>query len=78
MRVERLSIIKTMRRFEINDQGIFKYWERICFEEGPEDLAVECREHKRTSGPAKLSEAVEEDIIAKNQRLRAEIDYLKN
>lgn len=78
MRAECLSLRETMRRFEINDQGIIKRWERIYFEEGPEGLAVERRGRKSTGRPAKLSTTVEEDLIAENQRLRAEIDYLKN
>ena len=43
MRKERLSICETMRRFEINDHGIIKRWERIYLEEGPEGLAIERR-----------------------------------
>ena len=41
-------------------------------------MAVERRDRKSSSLPAKLSKVVEEDLIAENQRLRAEIDYLKN
>ena len=67
-----------MRRFEINDHGIIKRWERIYLEEGPEELAIERRGRKNNSWSSKLSKAVEEDLIAENQRLRAEIDYLKN
>ena len=67
-----------MRRFEINDHGIIKRWERIYLEEGPEGLAIERRGRKNSSWSSKLSKAVEEDLIAENQRLRAEIDYLKN
>ena len=78
MRKERLSICETMRRFEINDHGIIKRWERIYLEEGPEGLAIERRERKNSSWSSKLSKAVEEDLIAENQRLRAEIDYLTN
>ena len=78
MREERLSVRETMRRFEINDHGIIERWERIYLEEGPEGLAVERRGRKSSNWPAKLSKAVEEDLIAENQRLRAEIDYLKN
>ena len=78
MRKERLSICETMRRFEINDHGIIKRWERIYLEEGPEGLAIERRGRKNSSWSSKLSKAVEEDLIAENQRLRAEIDYLKN
>ena len=78
MRKERLSICETMRRFEINDHGIIKRWERIYLEEGPEGLAIERRGRKNSSWSSKLSKAVEEDLLAENQRLRAEIDYLKN
>ena len=67
-----------MRRFEINDHGIIERWEQIYLEEGAEGLAVERRGRKRTGPPTKLSKAVEEDLIAKNRRLRAEINYLKN
>ena len=78
MREEHLSIRETMRRFEINDHGILKRWERIYLEEGPEGLAIERRGRKNNSRSAKLSEDVEEDLIAENQRLRAENEYLKN
>ena len=78
MREERLSVRETMRRFEINDHGIIERWERIYLEEGAEGLAIEHRGRKRGSRSAKMSKAVEEDLIAENQRLRAEIDYLKN
>ena len=69
---------ETMRRFEINDHGIIKRWERIYLEEGPEGLAIERRGRKSDSRLAQLSKAVEEDLIAENQRLRAENEYLKN
>ncbi len=33
---------------------------------------------KKRGRPPKLDKKVEEDLIAENQRLRMEIDYLKN
>ena len=78
MREEHLSVREAMQRFEINDHGIIERWERIYLEEGSEGLALERRGRKRSDSSAKLSKKVEEDLIAENQRLRAENDYLKN
>ena len=58
-------------------------WERIFLEEGTEGLMKERRGRaSKASGynkgrPPKLDRKVEEDIIAENQRLRMEIEYLK-
>ena len=55
-------------------------WERIYLEEGAEGLMTEHRGRARGSGqgrPPKLSKSREEDLIAENQRLRTEIEYLK-
>ena len=56
-------------------------WERIFLEEGAEGLMKERRGKNNTSGkrgrPPKLDKKVEEDLIAENQRLRMEIEYLK-
>ena len=78
MRTEHISVSETMQRFEINNHGIIERWERIYLEEGPEGLAIERRGRKNSSRPTKLSKKVEEDLIAENQRLRAENEYLKN
>lgn len=78
MKNERLSIYATMQEFEINDHKIIERWERIYLEEGPEGLAVERRGRNRTGQPKKLPKAVEEDLLAEVQRLREEVDYLKN
>lgn len=78
MRKEHISVREAMQRFKINDHKIIERWERIYLEEGPEGLAVERRGRKGGGRPAKLSKEVEEDLIAENQRLRAEVDYLKN
>ena len=78
MREADLSVREAMRRFEINDHGIIERWERIYLEEGAEGLAIERRGRRRGGQLAKLPKEVEEDLIAENQRLRAENEYLKN
>ena len=58
-------------------------WERIYLEEGAEGLMKERRgrgligEGKKRGRPPKLDKKVEEDLVAENQRLRMEIEYLK-
>ncbi|MEE0761421.1 MAG: hypothetical protein UIM27_00430 [Acutalibacteraceae bacterium] len=58
-------------------------WERIYLEEGAEGLMKERRGRvcsdsgTRKDRPPKLDKKVEEDLIAENQRLRMEIEYLK-
>ena len=60
-----------------------KLWERIFLEEGAEGLMKERRGNvnplsdKKRGRPPKLDKKVEEDLIAENQRLRMEIEYLK-
>ena len=78
MKNERLSIYATMQEFGINDHKIIERWERIYLEDGSEGVAVERRGRSRTGQPKKLPKAVEEDLLAEVQRLRAEVDYLKN
>ena len=75
----RLAHREMARKYEINNRQVLA-WERIYLEEGAAGLYIERR--GRASGPntgrkAKLDKKVEEDLIAENQRLRAEIDYLK-
>jgi transposase len=79
MRQNRLAHKETARKYGIQDSCV-RRWERIYLEEGPEGLYVERR--GRASGAnigrkPKLEKKVEEDLIAENQRLRAEVDYLK-
>ena len=64
MHREKLSYRETARQFDIRD-----------LEEGAEGLYIERRGRKSTGRPPKIKK--EEDLIAENQRLRMEIDYLK-
>jgi transposase-like protein len=77
MRNEGLSYSEASRQFEINSHYRIQQWERIYLEEGPEGLYVERRGRGSTGRPPKLDKKIEEDLIAENQRLRAEVDYLK-
>ena len=87
MREHRLGYHETVRKYELgNDQTggarlMVQRWERIFLEEGAEGLMKERRGKNNTSGkrgrPPKLDKKVEEDLIAENQRLRMEIEYLK-
>ena len=51
--------------------------ERIYLEEGAEGLMRERRGRGSKGRPPKLDKKVEEDLIAENQGLRMEIEYLK-
>ncbi|MEG2626148.1 MAG: helix-turn-helix domain-containing protein [Christensenella sp.] len=83
MRNEGLSYCETARQFEVGDKRVAA-WERIYLTEGPEGLAIERRGRASAASgtkkgrPAKLPKQIEEDLIAENQRLRAEVAYLKN
>ena len=90
MREHHLSYNETIRKYwdisrgqEHNYQKQIQRWERIYLEEGAEGLMKERRgrglmaEEKKRGRPPKLDKKVEEDLIAENQRLRMEIEYLK-
>ena len=90
MRESYLGYRETVRKFwntqnrKEEDLYVFtvKRWERKYLEEGYEGLMKDNRgrpslEGKRRGRPAKLDKKVEEDLIAENQRLRMEIEYLK-
>ena len=82
MRENHLGIMETERKYNVDHHTIGK-WERIYLEEGAEGLMKERRGRAchasgtRKGRPPKLDKKVEEDLIAENQRLRMEIEYLK-
>ena len=89
MRKHRLGYRETARKYDLVRQSetaaasMLHRWERIYLEEGAEGLMKErrgraCKESGTRKGrPPKLDKQVEEDLIAENQRLRMEIEYLK-
>ena len=90
MREHGLSYCATVRKYwditkgqEHNYLKQIQLWERIFLEEGAEGLMKERRGRvcsasgTRKGRPPKLDKKVEEDLIAENQRLRMEIEYLK-
>ena len=89
MREHRLGYRETARKYnltvtsESSAANMVQRWERIFLEEGAEGLMKErrgraCKASGTQKGrPPKLDKKVEEDLIAENQRLRMEIDYLK-
>jgi transposase len=78
MRKEGFSCREAARLYDVNSHHQVQNWERIYLTEGPEGLAVERRGRGSKGCPAKLPAKVEQDLLAENQRLRAEIAYLKN
>ena len=89
MRDKHMSYSETVRKYWgakskaecSNYRQCLTRWERIFLEEGAEGLMKERRGKGNTSGkrgrPPKLDRKVEEDLIAENQRLKMEIEYLK-
>ena len=90
MREHHLGYNETVRKYwditrgqEHNYQKQVQRWERIFLEEGAEGLMKErrgraCKASGTSKGrPSKLDRKAEEDLIAENQRLRMEIEYLK-
>ena len=89
MRDHRLSYSETVRKHNLGPvesggaRAMLQQWERIFLEEGAEGLMKERRgKASKASGckkgrPPKLDKKVEEDLIAENQRLRMEIEYIK-
>ena len=90
MREHHLGYRETVRKYwdvskgqEANYKNAVQRWERIYLEEGAEGLMKGRRGRAcsasgtRKGRPPKLDKKVEEDLIAENQRLRMEIEYLK-
>ena len=89
IRENHLGYREAARKYEIgkNENGgahqMIQRWERIYLEEGAEGLMRERKGRAssasgtRKGRPPKLDRKVEEDLIAENQRLRMEIEYLK-
>ena len=83
MREHRFGYVETARKYGIPNYRVIQRWERIYLEEGAEGLMKERRgkacaaSGTRKGRPPKLDKKVEEDLIAENQRLRMEIEYLK-
>ena len=87
MRENHLTYTETMCKWlphvDKRTVSIIQRWERKYLEEGPEGLMKDNRgkapskNGKPKGRPPKLDPKVEEDLIAENQRLRMEIEYLK-
>ena len=83
MQEHRLGYVETARKYDIPNYRVIQRWERIFLEEGAEGLMKERRGRAcaasgtKKGRPPKLDSKVEEDLIAENQRLRMEIEYLK-
>lgn len=80
MRKNGLSQSEVSRKYSIGRKQV-QDWERIYLEEGQEGLYIEKRGRVSKSHCSKekkvLTKNVEEDLIAENQRLRMENEYLK-
>ena len=86
MREHRLGYCETVRKYDLGSVrsgaaiAMIQRWERRYLEEGAEGLMKERRGKSygsKKGRPPKLDKKVEEDLIAENQRLRMEIEYLK-
>jgi len=72
-----LSYRETAKKYGLPNHEPVRKWERIYRIEGAEGLYVDRRGCKSNGRPTEMTKQAEEDLIAENQRLRMEIDYLK-
>lgn len=91
MREHNLSYHKVVRKHNLGDANIGTYrntvkrWERIYLEEGEAGFYVERRGRQTKMGNPKkgrprkrpLPKEVVQDLIAKNQRLKEQLEYLQ-
>ena len=81
MHANHLSATQTANHFKLGATDVVLKWERIYYEEGPRGLYEERRgrpqKMKFKENKKKLNKDIEEDLIAENQRLRMENEYLK-
>lgn len=81
MHENHLSCQETAFHFNLAGDYVVSKWERIYYEEGPQGLYIERRGRLKnmSSKPRKKisNKEVKEDLIAENQRLRMENEYLK-
>ncbi len=86
MRKNSLSQRETVRKYwETSSRAeedlylkTLKRWEGIYLEEGASGLMEERRGRRSKGRPRKnLDKPIEEDLVAENQRLRMELEYLK-
>ena len=90
MREHHLSYRETVRKYwstgqEDNYKNRIKQWERIYLEEGEAGFYIERRgrttkmDNPKKGRPRKkpLDKQVENDLIAENQRLKEELEYLR-
>ena len=79
MHANHLSFFETAIQFNLSGVDIVAKWEHIYYEEGVEALYEKRRGPKKymNSKSKKTKKENEDDLIAENQRLRMENEYLK-
>lgn len=81
MHKNHLSYQETAFHFNLAGDYVVSKWERIYYEEGPQSLYIQRRGRSKNMSSKlkkeKLDKDIEKDLIAENQRLRMENEYLK-